>query len=71
MSVALARLALLAAVGVVWWVVARWLPGYVLPGPERVFDALRLVVITLMATLELAVLRPAEDRLFAWRKAVG
>jgi NitT/TauT family transport system permease protein len=38
------RLALVAAVIAIWWASSLSVPHYILPGPARVWDALRLIV---------------------------
>lgn len=37
------RLALVAVVGGVWWLASLSIPHYILPGPARVWEALRLI----------------------------
>ncbi len=37
------RLALVAAIVAIWWLASRSMPHYILPGPARVWDALRLI----------------------------
>jgi NitT/TauT family transport system permease protein len=38
------RLALVAVVGGLWWLSSLSVPHYILPGPTRVWDALRLII---------------------------
>jgi NitT/TauT family transport system permease protein len=38
------RLALVAVAGGVWWLSSLSVPHYILPGPTRVWDALRLII---------------------------
>ncbi|TWA57386.1 NitT/TauT family transport system permease protein [Azospirillum baldaniorum] len=71
MSVTLTRLTLLAAVGMVWWGGAQWLPSYVLPGPERVFDALRRLAAGGDLTRHLAITLARVAAGFALAVAVG
>lgn len=42
-SVVLQRIALVAFLVAVWWLLALRVPHYVLPGPARVWDALKLI----------------------------
>ena len=42
-NLALQRLALVAIIVAVWWIASLPLPHFVLPGPPRVFEALRLI----------------------------
>ena len=38
------RLTLVAVVGALWWLSSLSVPHYILPGPTRVWDALRLII---------------------------
>jgi len=43
LNLVLQRLGLVAVIVAVWWLLALRVPHYVLPGPTRVWDALKLI----------------------------
>ena len=61
------RVALVAAVVVIWWISSLSMPHYILPGPGRVWDAFRLILANgdLWSNLGITLWRVAVGFVFA------